>query len=147
MKNVKQIALIGIIFLSILCSCTKSGGDKFLGTWKDVKGQDQIIVTKAGETAYTVWFRRFSPSDPSGLAYINTKTVLFKEGNLVVGTYIYLSLVDGKVVYNRKEFEKTVDVDRAIIEKEENSTEPRKMAEYKRITDSIKVADRNKNGK
>lgn len=141
MKNVKQITLIGVAFLSILCSCTKSGGDKFLGTWKDVKGQDQIIVTKAGETAYTVWFRRFSPSDPSGLAYINTQTVLFKDGNMVVGTYIYLSLVDGKVIYNRMEFEKTEDVDRAIIEKEENSTAPRKMAEEKRIADSIRVAD------
>ncbi|MEI6899684.1 MAG: hypothetical protein WCL00_07395, partial [Bacteroidota bacterium] len=120
--------------------CTKSGGDMFLGTWKDVKSQDQIIVTKAGETAYTIRSRHFSSSDPSGLAYIGVSNAIFKDGNLG-GCEGFISLVDGRVVFNQKEYEKTVDADPAIIEKEEISTEPRRMAEWKRITDSIRVAD------
>jgi hypothetical protein len=51
-------------------------------------------------------------------------------------------MVDGKVVYNNRQFEKTTDVDPLLIEKEENYTGPSfKEREEKRIADSIRVAD------
>ena len=93
MQIFTKILSTALIFLTILCSCSKSNGDKYLGTWKSTKENNTIIVTKAGETAYTINYGG------------SVGTATYKDGNLVAGMLI-LSYSKGKLICYGNEYEK-----------------------------------------
>jgi hypothetical protein len=104
MKNKKQKFIIVITLMTIILSCTKSGGDMYLGTWKNNETESEFTITKAGETAYTVVVRE--PGYNPGEIHTSTTTTTFKDGNLVVGDAVCFSYSNGKLICNGKEYEK-----------------------------------------
>jgi hypothetical protein len=130
MKNIRQLLLIVIAFTTILTSCTKLGGDVFLGTWQ---GQGkQLRITKAGENAYTI---------RSVGGFTETQTATYQNGNLMIGGFVALSYLNGKIISNGIEFEKVSGDNYISGEIGREGTPSAKEKEEKRIADSIRVAD------
>ena len=103
MKNSSKILLIGFILATILCSCGKSGGDKFIGTWQKENGSKKLVITAAGETAYTV---ELIEPQSYGVNFTNTMTATFQDGNLVSGGTVICSYSDNKIIFDGEEYRK-----------------------------------------
>ena len=138
MKNVNQILFSGLFLSIILCSCGKSGGDKFIGTWQNQKGA-RIVITSAGETAYTV--KSIGPRDGYGVAFSNTTTTTYQDGNLVSAGVVVCSYSNNKIIIDGQEFDKTDNVEQTANEQQGKPAPTAKELEEKRICDSVHVAD------
>lgn len=91
------------ISLCLLSSCGNSGGDKFLGTWKN-KQNELIEISKAGEKDYTV--KIIDPSASAGcFSEAHTSTATYQDDNLLVMGKVLLSYSLGKIICNGEEYE------------------------------------------
>lgn len=101
MKNIKQILLIEFIITIAFCSCGKSGGDKFIGNWQKQNGA-KLIITATGETAYTL--KTIGPTDEYGVAFSNTNTSTYQDGNLISGGNVICSYSNNNIIFNGDEY-------------------------------------------
>jgi hypothetical protein len=132
MKYIRKSFFIGIVLTTIMLSCTKLGGDVYLGTWKNDNQHRELLITKAGENAYTI---------RSVGGFTETQTATYKNGNLMIGGFVALSYLNGKIISNGIEFEK-VSGDNYVPGSAGNEYIPSpKEREAKRIADSTRLAD------
>ncbi|MEI6899683.1 MAG: hypothetical protein WCL00_07390 [Bacteroidota bacterium] len=139
MKNLTQIFFIVLFCSTILLSCSKIGGDSFIGTWQNYSSQKELIISKVNDTIYKVLVRNLE-SNQNGSS-INSHMSTFKDGNLIdMKNCLILSYFKEKLLLDGKEYNKVQDANPAEIEKEENFAKKREYEE-KRLSDSIRSAD------
>ena len=139
MKNIIQLFLTGLFLLAILLSCSKLGGDSFIGTWHNNNSQKELIISKVNDTSYKVLVHNLEPNQ-SNHPTIKTHMSTFQDGNLIDKYFFILSYSNGKIILDGKEYEKAPDAAITQIEKEETYSN-RIYNEQKRIADSIRTAD------
>jgi len=139
MKRIIQLFYAGLLFSIFLLSCSKLGGDSFIGTWHNTNSQKELIISKVNDTNFKVLVHNLEPNQ-SNHPTIDTHVSTFQEGNLIDKYFFILSFSKGKIILDGKEYEKAPDADPTQIEKEETYSN-RIYNEQKRIADSIRTAD------
>ena len=103
MKNIKQILLFGIILTIILISCGKSGGDKYLGTWRETGKSNELFIYKAeGKTSFYV---KITYKDGDGRSVVYSASYQ-DDGNLIIGEGHICSYSNDKLNFEGEEYEK-----------------------------------------
>ena len=101
MKNIKQNLLIGIVLLTILISCSNSGGgpDVYYGIWENSK--QKITITKGWKANYDVKINILKNGDEIGYDYFT-----YQDGKLGINGSTIISYSDGKIIYKGDEYDK-----------------------------------------
>ncbi len=124
MKNRFILIMLLIIFSISLCllSCSgNSGGDKFLGTWKN-KHNELIEISRAGEKDYNVKVI-LPPASTGFFAETHTSTASYQNDNLLVMGKVLLSYSQGKLISNGEEYENinSINTDQKITKQADTS--------------------------
>ena len=93
-----------LLMVSLLFNACGNSGDEFLGTWQQNDGS-QIVITAAGETAYTVKKLERSLYNTS-VVFSNTTTATYQDGNLVSRQGVVCSYSNDKLISEGKEYQK-----------------------------------------
>lgn len=103
-EKIKNDSLIKIKNES-LAKIEKNNGDKYLGTWKDIKSNNKLLITKAGgETEFIVKHTTYGINKYAD--NLVSKAYYQNDGNLMVGGDDLLSFSNGIIIFKGHEYEK-----------------------------------------